>query len=110
MVRARLAFLSLASSLLLTSGCTSTSMCENECHSGWFSRFRLASRTSAPACECEGGMPVSRDGTMVVPPNAFVPPSGFAAPPPALITNPAPGAVQPPRIIPQAQPVPYTGQ
>jgi hypothetical protein len=108
MVRARLAFLALASSLLVTSGCAST--CENECHTGWFSRFRLASRTSAHACECEGAMPAGADSTMVVPPNAFVPPSAFVAPPPALIANPAPGAVQPPRVIPQAQPVPYTGQ
>jgi hypothetical protein len=113
MVRARLAFLSLASSLLLSSGCAS--LHHDECHNGgWFSRFRLTSRTAGSHCECEGAMPAGAD-TTVIPPNAFVPPSAypaagtFVAPPPTIMTNP-PGAAQPPRIIPQAQPVPYTGQ
>jgi hypothetical protein len=109
MVRARLASLALSSSLLLSSGCASWH--QDECHNGgWFSRFRLASRTTAPACECEGGM--APGGDMVVPPNAFVPPSAFVPPPPAVMTNP-PGAAQPPRIIPvpqQATPIPYNPQ
>ena len=103
MVRAHPAFLALASSLLLTCGCAS--MHENECASGgWFSRFRLASRTTAAPCDCEGGAPVGAgDGSVMVPPNAFVPPGAFAPPPPTIITNP-PGATQPPQInsIPQA--------
>ena len=91
MFRARLAFLALASSLLSTVGCTS--MHENECaNGGWFSRFRLASRTTSAPCECEGGAPVAGgDGSVMVPPNTFVPPGAFAPPPPTVMTNP-PGA------------------
>jgi hypothetical protein len=115
MVRARLAFLTLASSLFLTSGCASTST--SECSTGWLSRFRLAShtKTTAAPCECQGGMPMTAgDGTVVVPPNAFVPPTGFAAPPPNGFAAPPPTIIntpgQPPRIIPvpQANPMPYT--
>jgi hypothetical protein len=103
MVRAHPAFLALASSLLLTGGCAS--MHENECASGgWFSRFRLVSRTTTGSpCDCEGGAPVGAgDGSVMVPPNAFVPPGAFAPPPPTIISNP-PGATQPP----QAYPTPY---
>ena len=110
MVPARLKFLTLAGSLLITCGCAATH--PTECSSGgWFSRFRLASRTTGAACECEnGGLSYpGGDGSVVVPPNAFVPPNGFAAPPPMILTNP-PGVGQPPRIapIPQASPMPYS--
>ena len=123
MVRARLAFLALAGSLLMTCGCVTTQ--QNECTSGgWFNRYRLASRTTPAPCECEGGMPITHgDGGMMVPPSTFVPPNAFmppngyvppnaiAAPPPMIMTNP-PGAQQAPRIvpIPQASPMPYTPQ
>jgi hypothetical protein len=111
MVRARLKFLALAGGLLLSTGCcaTHTSEC---CDSGWFSRFHLASRKTAAPCECQtAGMSYSgTDGSIVVPPNAFVPPTTYTGPAPTVITNPPlPG--QAPRIVPvpqQANPVPYT--
>src|SRR5271165_6860167 len=117
MNRARMAKLTLAGSLLLTPGCFSLN--HNECESGglcsgssWFSRFRLTSRTSTSTqpCDCEGGVPMSTDGSVIVPPNAGVPPGAFVAPPGTIVTPP--GAVgQPPRISPipqQASPMPYT--
>ena len=116
MVRARLASLALAGSLLLSSGCVSMHP-EDECHNGgWFSRFRLASRTTAPQapCDCEGGVPQG-DGAVMVPPNSYVPngfpPNTFVAPPPGVMTVP-PGTTQPPRIVPvpQASPMPYSPQ
>ena len=113
MSSARLAFFTLAGGLLAITGCASVH--DNECHtSGWFNRFHLTSRTTGAPCDCEGGMPMtSSDGTMVMPPNAVIPPGAFAAPP-TIMTNPpmAPGN-QPPRIVPipqQANPVPYTPQ
>jgi hypothetical protein len=116
MNRARLAFLTLAGSLLTITGCSS--MCENECQTGgWFQRFHLASRNVGGApCDCcgGGGNPMaSSDGTMVIPPNATMPPGTFTAPPPAVMTNPppVPGSIQPPRVVPipqQASPIPYT--
>ncbi len=115
MNRARLAFFTLAGSLLTITGCASM---HDDCQTGgWFQRYHLASRTTGAPCDCEGGgmaMPMTSDGTMVIPPNAILPPGGFTAPPPAIMTNPPPipGTNQPPRIesIPQQQasPVPYT--
>jgi hypothetical protein len=114
MDRAQRAFSALAGgvlvgSMLLTSGCASTQSCECN-NGGWFSRFRLASRIhGAPGCECEGGM--SAGGDVVVPPNAFMPPGAMMAPTSPIVTAPPTGG-QPPRIIPvpQAQPMPFTGQ
>jgi hypothetical protein len=115
MVRARLAYLALAGSLLWTSGCGFT---HDECHNGgWFSRFRLTSHSSHPACDCDSAaMAFPGADSVVVPPNALmppntlVPPGGFVAPPPTLTTPPAVG--RPPRItpIPQANPTPYAPQ
>ena len=110
----RPAFLILASSVLLSCGCIS--MHDRECASscpsgGWFSRFRLASRTTSAPCECEGAMPVA-GGDVVVPPTAMMPPGAYPTPGPAIMTNP-PAAAQPPRIVPvpqQAVPMPYTPQ
>ncbi len=119
MVRARLAYLAVGSGLLLASGCAS--MHENECHNGgWFSKFKLTSRTSATAtaaapCECEGsmGVPSMDSPGMMVPPNAFMPPPGAYTAPPMMMTNP-PAGTQPPRVVPipqqQANPSPYSPQ
>ncbi len=58
-------------------------------------------------------MPMTSDGTMVIPPNTTLPPGAFTAPPPSVMTNPppVPGSIQPPRVVPipqQASPIPYT--
>ena len=114
MVRARLASLALAGSLLFVAGCE---MCQRDpcdtgggcfaSHGGWFSKFRLASRNNAPECCGEGavisggtvhhGM-IQGEGPALISPDAF-------------ITNPSsvPNG-KPPRIvpIPQANPMPYT--
>jgi hypothetical protein len=135
MVRARLALLALGGSLLLTSGCSTCRQDECTTSHGWFSRFRLASRTTSAPCECEGGMPATGmpmmpgDGPVMMPPSGCAtPPSTFPMaptfpgnpPPPTIITNPPPGMQppingQPPRIVPvpqapQATPMPYSPQ
>ena len=113
MVRARLKFMALAGGLLLsTSGCALNHAGECDSGGGWFSRFHLASRHTAAPCECENaGLSYSgSDGSIVVPPNAMVPPTTYTSPAPTIITNP-PAVGQPPRIVPipqQANPVPYT--
>lgn len=122
----RLAFLTLAGGLLVTAGCGTFRESDCQPRTGWFSHFHLTSRSRPTAmstgspCPCEGGMPTSgmpmtSDGTMIVPPNATLPPTvmapqnGFVAPPPNIINLPAAGE-QPPRVqpVPQAIPTPYT--
>ncbi len=118
MVRARLASLTVAGSLLATSGCM-----------GWFegggpfSRWRCS--TTAPECTCydaAAAVPTSIEapvaGPTVVAPDAWVaPPPTFTGPPPTMTPPPivtAPNGSQggaPPRIVPiPATPMPWTGQ
>lgn len=109
MVRARLAHLGLATTLLWVSGCVSSSEC---CHSGgWGNRFGLASRTVASS-DCEGcGAAGLADGPIMAGPSA----PGFTTPPSTLTmpTTVTPGPQgTPPRIVPvpQANPMPYSPQ
>ena len=124
MTSARLAFATLAGSLLTFTGCASY---DHECQSsgGWFQRFHLASHTTGAPCDCEGNgtmsmapVPMTGDGTVIVPPNATLPPGAIVNPAPPVITAPPPlpGSSQPPRIVPipqqqnpqlQAVPSPY---
>jgi hypothetical protein len=127
MVRTRLAFLALASSFLLTSGCASPSTSQSQ-SGGWFSRFCKTSKTKTePPCPCEDETMFPHGDTSImapdafvspnefVPPNVFgsppntcVPPNAFVPGPPTVIPSPPTGS-QPPRIItvPQANPIPY---
>jgi hypothetical protein len=112
MLRTRLAAVALAAGLGLVSGCGES------CHSSLFSRFRTCSG-SAGCCpaECasglEGGYGPACDGPVLdqgapyygQPAYPAAPPAGAPAAPPGEVM---PQLTAPPRLVPQAQPTPYT--
>ena len=109
MVRARLASLAVAGSLLASSGCMG--WFEN----GPFQRWRCS--TAAPECTCYDvgaghTVPTSIEvpvaGPTLVTPDAWTPPPpSFTGPPPAAVVPQGP----PPRIVPiPATPMPWSGQ
>ncbi|MCI0685370.1 MAG: hypothetical protein L0Y71_24995 [Gemmataceae bacterium] len=103
MVRTRLATLTLAGGLLLTSsGCF-----------GLLDNFRAWRQGSAQDCTCydvttgHDGVPATAEGPVLVAPQpTFTPPTAFVPPQP----TPTPMG-PPPRIVPiPAQPMPWAGQ